>query len=179
MGFWIFSMYSWVYSAQKYTLDYEEVAPKTSVFSDSQEPVVAELPKVTSTSDPRNNPTFDRKVSEVRRLLKSYNAPLAANAEDFVRAAEIYKIDYRLMPSISIVESSGGKHLFRRYNPFGWGSKNYPSFKVAIYDVARGLGNYYKAGRDTPEEIGRRYNPVTPTQWAGKVRKLMGKMASL
>ncbi len=121
--------------------------------------------------------TRAKKISWVRAFFRAHNAPLEKYADEFVYASEYYNIDYRLLPAISIVESSGGKKLFRPYNPFGWGKKSYPSFKHAIWDVSRGMSvYYYKLGRKTPELIGEIYNPVTPTEWARKVRYLMNKM---
>ncbi len=119
------------------------------------------------------------KVEILRNFFRKYKAPLYNNAEDFVSAAEKYGIDYRLAPSISIVESTGGKNLFRRYNPFGWGKKDYPSFKAAIYDVSRGLSNYYKGGAVTPRQISWRYNPDTPNEWSRKVTYLMNSMPAI
>jgi len=129
--------------------------------------------------DPRDTERFVRKVTAVRNFLNSYNAPLASHAEDFIRAAEMHGIDYRLMPAISIIESSGGKHMFKQYNPFGWGRKGYPSFTAAIYDVARGLSIYYKTGSIKPEQIAYRYNPATPKEWGWKARTLMNSMPAL
>lgn len=118
-----------------------------------------------------------KKVAWLKAFFARYNSPLKANVYDFVYASEYYGIDYRLLPAISIVESSGGKHLFKPYNPFGWGRHGYKSFHDAIWDVARGLSVYhYRLNRTTPESIGRLYNPVTPTHWARKVRYLMGLM---
>jgi hypothetical protein len=180
MGLSVFSMYSWIYSPTKATFaDYENLMPTEQVFGAAEKAVVTELPESQITDDPREDELFTRKVNEVRGFLEKYKAPLAANAEDFVRAADIYKIDYRLLPSISIVESSGGKHLFKPYNPFGWGKWGYPNFTAAIYDVSRGMSRYYARGADTPEEIARTYNPVTPKEWSGKVRKLTGQMPAL
>jgi hypothetical protein len=131
------------------------------------------------TSDPRNTDIFLRKVAAVRNFLNKYGAPLAANAEDFVRAADMYGIDYRLVASISMIESSGGKHLFRPYNAFGWGTWGYPSFTAAIYDVSRGMSNYYAGGLREPEKIAYRYNPVTPQSWGRKARAFMNQMPAL
>ncbi len=118
-----------------------------------------------------------KKVAWLKAFFARYNSPLKANVYDFVYASEYYGIDYRLLPAISIVESSGGKYLFRPYNPFGWGRHGYKSFHDAIWDVARGLSVYhYRLKRTTPESIGRLYNPVTPTHWARKVRYLMSLM---
>ncbi|MCC7304054.1 glucosaminidase domain-containing protein [bacterium] len=129
--------------------------------------------------DPRETELFLKKVAAVERFLKKYNAPLAANAEDFVRAADIYDIDYRLLPSIAMIESSGGKFLFRQYNPFGWGRSGYPSFTAAIYDVSRGMSRYYAGGLREPEKIAYRYNPVTPESWGRKARTFMNQMPRL
>lgn len=125
------------------------------------------------------SPNFTKKVTAVRSFLNSYNAPIAKNAEDFVRAAEMYGIDYRLLPAISIIESGGGKKVFKPYNPFGWGTRGYKSFTSAIYDVSRGMSVYYSKGLVQPEQIAQKYNPVTPTQWAYKARFLMNKMPKL
>lgn len=181
IGLWVFSVYSWIYKTKPdYSQMYATMIPEPQVFGASQQVVVAEAQvEEQNLDDPRNTELFDKKVAEVKRFLDSYKAPLAAHAEDFVRAAEMYNIDYRLLPSISIVESSGGKHLFKKFNPFGWGSWGYPNFTVAIYDVARGMSRYYAGGRVSPEAISKRYNPVTPESWASKVRKLTGKMAAL
>ena len=118
-----------------------------------------------------------KKIAWLKAFFSRYNSPLKANVYDFVYASEYYGIDYRLLPAISIVESSGGKYLFRPYNPFGWGKRSYRSFKEAIWDVARGLSVYhYRLKRTTPEAIGQLYNPVTPDHWSRKVRYLMSLM---
>lgn len=181
IGIITLSVAKWVYEpGEEYVFAMNEELQASA--GTSLEPIVFDDSKVKAegkTVDPRNTSTFNKKVEEVRNFMEKRNAPLKANAEDFVRAAEIYKIDYRLLPAISIVESSGGRRLFRQYNPFGWGKSGYPSFKAAIYDVSRGMSRYYAAGLKTPSAIGKRYNPVTPKQWASKVQGLMNQMSAL
>lgn len=179
VGLWGYFAISWIYQTNETSVSYTDVLPVEQVYAATEQIIVSEYPIENGGRDPRNTETFQKKVDQVRAFYDSYKAPLSANAEDFVRAADMYSIDYRLMPAISIVESSGGKHLFKPYNPFGWGKWGYPSFQVAIYDVARGLSTYYARGADTPAEIAPRYNPVTPKEWGGKVQKLMNKMAAL
>ena len=48
-----------------------------------------------------------KKVKAIRTYLSSRNAPLAEYAEEFVRAADYYEIDYRLVAAISVIESNG------------------------------------------------------------------------
>ena len=60
------------------------------------------------------------------------NAPLADYAEKFVEVANKYGLDYRLLPAIATVESSGGKNNFRKYNAWGWGNKSFGSFEECL-----------------------------------------------
>lgn len=119
---------------------------------------------------------YVRKVNNVRTYLQRRNAPLAAYAEEFVKAADTYGIDYRLAPSISIIESSGGVHTFRTYNAWGWGKMNFSSWEEGIWTVSKGLGIYYSKGLDTPHEISRSYCPPSASEWARKVAFVMGEM---
>lgn len=115
-----------------------------------------------------------QKVRKIQNFYARWNSPMAANAEYIVEVSEQFGIDYRLLPAISIVESSGGKHCFRSYNPFGWGKSGFNSFDQAIYTVGSGLANGYKTSN--PYSIAPKYNPVTPDSWANKVSSLMSQM---
>lgn len=68
--------------------------------------------------------------------------PVAAQAEAFVQHADLRGLDYRLMPALAFVESTGGK--FARGNNFmGWanGNKAFPSREAAIAVMADALAN--------------------------------------
>ena len=114
-----------------------------------------------------------RKIDNVKSFLQKRNSPLAKYADEFVYAANQYGIDYRLVASISIVESSGGIHNFRAYNAWGWGKYGFDNWKDGIWSVSKGLAGYYAKGLDTPYEIGRVYCPPSASSWAGKVSRLM------
>ncbi len=114
-----------------------------------------------------------KKIEDIRKYLTKRGAPLAANAKDFVEAADMYGIDYRLVAAISIIESSGGLHNFKPYNAWGWGSYSFKNFKEGIYTVSKGLGGYYSRGLDTPNEISVYYCPPSASSWAGKVSYVM------
>lgn len=158
---------------------FQKMAMYTNVIATESEIIIPDNYGLLQSTDPRNTDLFLKKVAAVQNFLQQYNAPLAANAEDFVRAADMYGIDYRLLPSISMIESTGGKFLFKPYNPFGWGNWGYPSFTAAIYDVARGMSFYYASGLREPERIAYRYNPVTPESWGRKARMFMSQMPVL
>lgn len=114
-----------------------------------------------------------RKVESVKQYLAKRNSPLAQYAQEIVEAANEYGIDYRLVPAISIIESSGGIHTFRTYNAWGWGKKNFSSWEEGIWEVSKGLGNYYSRGLNTPQKISVYYCPPSATDWARKVSFVM------
>lgn len=62
-------------------------------------------------------------------------------AEDFVHAADDNHLDWRLLPSISVIESGGGK-AYRNNNVFGWNAlQPFPSIRAGLNTVAFKLGN--------------------------------------
>lgn len=119
---------------------------------------------------------YTRKVNNIRTYLQRRNAPLHTYAEEFVKAADTYGIDYRLAASISIIESSGGIHTFRTYNAWGWGKMNFSSWEEGIWTVSEGLGKYYAKGLNTPQKISRSYCPPSASEWARKVSFVMSEI---
>ena len=115
-----------------------------------------------------------QKVRKVEEFYARWNAPLGAHADYIVQVSEELGLDYRLIPAISIVESSGGQHCFRSYNAWGWGKSGFTSFEQGIYTVGNGLANGYHTSN--PYAIAPRYNPVTPDSWANKVSSLMSQI---
>ena len=91
--------------------------------------------------------------------------------------ANKFEIDYRLLAAISIVESSGGRKLYRPYNAWGWGGSKgitFESWEHSLYVVSKGIRKgYYDRGATTPELMARAYNPHTPNEWSGKVKGIM------
>lgn len=111
------------------------------------------------------------KVERVRAFYARWNAPMADHADYIVTVSEQFGLDWRLIPSISIVESSGGKFCFKPYNFAGWGKMGFNNFEEAIYTVAAGLASGYRTSN--PYAIAPKYNTVTPSSWANKVSYLM------
>ena len=112
----------------------------------------------------------------LEQFFAKYNSPLKPYAKDFIEVAEKYDIDYKLLPSISCIESSCGKHLIPgSYNPFGWGIygtkvTTFESYSEAIEVVGRGLNeNYIKKGYDTVDKIAPIYTPPAHNHWANSV----------
>ncbi len=125
------------------------------------------------------DPNFNQKVENIQKYMSRRNAPLKNEARYIVMMANKFEIDYRLVPAISIIESSGGLKLYRKYNAWGWGGANgftFENWEHSIYVVSRGLGGYYSMGLDTPRKMAPRYNPHTPNEWGAKVEMVMNQI---
>ncbi|RJR27363.1 hypothetical protein C4561_02305 [candidate division WWE3 bacterium] len=117
------------------------------------------------------------------RFFEKYNSPLMPHVKTFVEVADKYKIDFRLLPAISCIESSCGKRLIPgSYNPFGWGIYGdnvirFVSYDEAIEKVGEGLNKgYFAKGLNTPEKIAPVYTPPSHVHWLGKVKYFMNEM---
>ncbi len=119
-----------------------------------------------------------QKIENIRVYLSARKAPLADYAETFVRAADEYGIDYRIVAAISVIESGGGKHTFRPYNAWGWGKKTFTSWEEGIWAVSKGISNYYSRGLTTPKLISTYYCPPSATSWANKVQFVMNEIGN-
>ena len=63
----------------------------------------------------------DSRCQALRNFFLRYQSPLEKLALVFVRTADEHRLDWRLLPAISMVETSGGNHG-NRNNVFGWNS---------------------------------------------------------
>jgi hypothetical protein len=111
------------------------------------------------------------RADRIREFYSKWNSPMADHAEFIVETADHFGIDWRLIPAISIVESSGGVHCFKPYNAFGWGRMSFANFEESIYTVTKGLATRY--GSDNPVVIAYAYCPPTAEIWGAKVSNLM------
>ena len=76
--------------------------------------LVAMAPKVSTKPDYR--------VKALQNIFKKYNSPLVDYAPLYVKYADKYSVDWKLLPSISGLESSFGQFLMPgSYNGYGWG----------------------------------------------------------
>jgi hypothetical protein len=110
--------------------------------------------------DMRKHQATDPRLHLLRQFFKNRFCPAAELAQEFLDEADTFKLDWRLLPSLSVVESGGGKSC-KRHNMFGWqnGLASFPSFRAGLHHVAFTLANakYY---RNKPlEKLLATYNP--------------------
>ncbi len=118
----------------------------------------------------------DPRTARLGRFLAKLHCPVANLANDFVIVADKNKIDWRLLPSISIIESGGGK-AFRNNNIFGWGNGDlkFSSIKASLQEVAFKLGRspLYR-NRNSVGKL-RVYNP--DEEYAVRVVTVMNRIS--
>ena len=136
----------------------------------------------TLTSNQINYVSTDYRVVTLTKFLEKHKSPLAPYADEFVAYADMYGIDWRLVASISGVESTFGKRIPKgSYNAYGWAGGNYrfSSWKNSIKIVSQTLReNYYDKGATSIPKIARIYAPPSTT-WAWKVQYFMNKIDKL
>jgi hypothetical protein len=137
-------------------------------------------PFTTSVQQYRAQPSVDQNDPRLSRLKKFFadrDCPLKDSAKDFLVAADQNKLDWRLLPSISIIESSGGKD-YRNNNVLGWDSckERFPSVRAGIHYVAAQLG---KSNRYRDKDVDRKlriYNPLP--EYSQRVKAVMRAIGS-
>jgi hypothetical protein len=109
---------------------------------------------------PQSRYENDPRLARLSEFFDSIGSPLTPLAADFLAASDRYDLDWRLLPSISVIESSGGKRYVKN-NVFGWDSarRGFNSIREGIYWVASRLADsrLYK-GKDLDALLAT-YNP--------------------
>lgn len=84
----------------------------------------------------------DPRLEVLRNFFHSVHSPLEKLASVFLVEADEHDLDWRLLPGLSFVESTGGRAP-RGNNIFGWnnGNSNFRSISEGIHIVASRLAN--------------------------------------
>ncbi|MFZ0591288.1 MAG: hypothetical protein WAM39_12445 [Bryobacteraceae bacterium] len=103
----------------------------------------------------------DPRTVRLHRFFAKLHCPIKDLAEEFVHAADDNDLDWRLLPSISIIESSGGK-AYKNNNVFGWanGDHVFPTVAAGLHQVAFALGKSFIYRNRTTDQKLRLYNPA-------------------
>lgn len=120
--------------------------------------------------------SLDPRAEILSDYFASYNSPLEYHAQDFVDAADEYSVDWKLVPAISGVESTFGKHSYG-FNAWGWGiygdnRLGFTSWREGIFTVTAGLKTgYIDKGLTSPYTMNRVY--AASPSWGWKVDYFM------
>lgn len=117
----------------------------------------------------------DPRMLRVKQFFLDRDCPAHVYADDFIQAADQNDLDWRLLPSLSFIESTGGKEA-RNNNMFGWDSckRRFRSTREGIYTVASLLGSSRIYRNKNVDEKLRRYNPRR--EYSIAVKRVMRKL---
>jgi hypothetical protein len=179
--FLLFSLFANVYYYQTgkdilaQSTSREGIAVYANEFSNIEQVTVEEI-DATQKQISKEEIEFNRKVSKIKKYLEGRGAPLAKYSEEFVKAADHYGIDYRIVAAISVIESNGGRHTFKAYNAWGWSKTSFENWTDGIWTVSAGISKYYSNGLTRPELIAPYYCPPNAVKWAQNVNYVMNQI---
>lgn len=115
-------------------------------------------------------------------FLENKKSPIAGESGTFVKSADKYGLDWRMVAAISGVESSFGKRIpYNSYNAYGWNNGDYKfkSWDDSIDHVTMTLRKkYVDKGKVSVSKIARTYAPPSST-WGNNVKFFMRKIDSI
>jgi hypothetical protein len=120
--------------------------------------------------------SIDHRVTALRTFFQRAECPAVEYVREFLDAADRYDLDWRLLPSISFVESTGGKSA-RNNNLFGWdsGRAQFSSPSAGIQEVGYRLTHSALYKDKDLDEVLTTYNP--DAEYARKVKFVMRQIA--
>jgi hypothetical protein len=140
---------------------------------------VVPLPPLRSPQRVTQQPASDRRQDPRAEALRNFfgraDCPAAQYANVFLEAADDYHLDWRLLPSISFIESTGGKAASNN-NLFGWdeGRAEFPTPTAGIHTVGYSLTHSRPYRAKSLDEKLALYNPN-----AGYAKKVKSVMRSI
>lgn len=131
-------------------------------------------------------PEKDIRILVLKEFFKTYNSPLYDHVEALVKQADIWGIDYALLPAIAMQESGGCKTIPPgSYNCWGFGIYgdnvvNFGSFENAVSNVAKTLKEaYIKKGLTNATLVEDRWTPSSGGNWSYSVNFFIGKIRGI
>lgn len=128
-------------------------------------------------------PTQDIRIIVLKKFLSNYKSPLEEYAEDLVKTADLWGLDYALLPSIAMQESGGCKRLpLDSYNCWGYGIYankviRFSSYQEAMNQVAKTIKEaYIKKGLTNPTLVEDIWAPPSRGLWSNAVNFFIGKI---
>ncbi len=126
--------------------------------------------------------TEEGRFLELLSYLNRQNSPLADYSWFFIRQADFWGVDWRLLPAISGIESSFGRVMISgSHNAYGWGGGHieFANWRESIDWVNWGLRTgYYDRGLVSPRDIGPVWAPPS-THWGRSVALIMTQISPL
>lgn len=127
----------------------------------------------------------DPRIARLETFFDQYNCPEPHNTELYILTADKYNIDWRLLPAISLKESTCGKFV-PHWCPKSLKSNNYWGYQRSCYkSSAEGIENIlYEMRNESPwaklngnvDKILYLYNGTVERAYPGRVIKIMNQI---
>lgn len=126
------------------------------------------------TADYRQDPRWH----SLRSFFSKFGCPALEYAHTFLEAADDYHLDWRLLPSLSWLESTGGKAAPHN-NLFGWnsGKASFASPAASIHTIGYRLAYSSQYRNKDLDQLLETYNPNA--EYAARVKSVMRRIAPL
>jgi hypothetical protein len=120
----------------------------------------ADIPAGRIGTTPAFGSKLDPRIERLERFFKIYHCPAPHHTYEYLKAADGYGLDYRLLPAVSIRETLCGVAERRQNNRWGYHSENFPSIEAGIDFLARRLTQHPLYKGKTLQGILFTYNPL-------------------
>jgi hypothetical protein len=129
------------------------------------------------TAPPPADVRKDQRFETLRKFFEKSDCPAQHYSAAFIEAADQFELDWRLLPSLSYIESTGGK-LARNNNLFGWksGRAEFASPTEGIFQVGYRLAYSDLYRNKDLDEVLATYNPEE--EYGRKVKFVMRQIAA-
>jgi hypothetical protein len=127
---------------------------------------------IANVSEAQFRPAPDPRFEQLGKFFRQYGCPQPQHISDYLRAADGYGLDYRLLPAISIRETHCGLD-YNLNNHWGYhpGRQSFPTISAGIYYVAHQLAQEPQYKGKSLEEKLFTYNPRT--EYPSEVKWIM------
>jgi hypothetical protein len=163
---------------QRPALNLKEVSEMRKLLSSGLAMIagVVSLPAPGSLHKEHKAPVADHRLARLQAFFAKADCPAKAYSNDFLEAADRNDLDWRLLPSISYVESTGGKSA-KNNNMFGWNSGRaiFRTARQGIHEVGYRLTHSHLYRSKNIDQLLATYNPSG--EYAQKVKSVMAQIA--
>lgn len=160
------------------------------LISDPVEGVLSLNLKMSKLTEATESIIVDTRAEKIDAYFAQWDLPLAGHGKGMIAAADKYGIDWRLLPALAMLETTGGKNLCgngTNLNAFGYGSCkiHFSTFEQSFEAVAKTIsGNGEKTSHlykdKSVEGILEVYNPPnTPGMTVGYHKKALKVMSDI
>ena len=129
------------------------------------------------TTAPKADYRHDPRYSRLINFFTKAGSPAKNYSEVFLEAADRNRLDWRLLPSLSFIESAGGK-VAPHNNMFGWqsGKAHFASLAASIQAVGYQLAHAKAYRAKNLDRLLATYNPIG--NYAQRVKAVMAQIAA-